>query len=65
MITGLDEKMVEKTKLFISNSMDFCRQCPDFKLCGGGCFARWFGMENKEDYGAECAMKRVSIKQVV
>ncbi len=64
-ITGLDEKMVEKTKLFISNSMDFCRQCPDFKLCGGGCFARWFGMENKEDYGAECAMKRVSIKQVV
>ena len=63
-INGLEQELVDKTKQFISDSMDFCRQCPDFKLCGGGCFARWYGMENKDDYGAECAMKRVSIKQV-
>ena len=63
-INGLEQELVDKTKLFISESMDFCRHCPDFKLCGGGCFARWYGMENKDDYGAECAMKRVSIKQV-
>lgn len=64
-ITGIEQELVEKTMLFISESMAFCRQCSDFQLCGGGCFARWYGMDDKEDYGAECAMKRVSIKQVV
>ena len=63
--SGLEKPLVEKTQRLISESMDFCRQCPDFRLCGGGCFARWYGMENKEDYGAECAMKRISIKQVI
>ncbi|MDY4921180.1 MAG: radical SAM protein [Phascolarctobacterium sp.] len=64
-MSGIEEQLVDKTKRQISETMDFCRQCPDFKLCGGGCFARYYGMENKDDYGAECAMKRVSIDQVV
>ena len=64
-ITGIEADLVCKTQEFISHSMDFCRHCPDFQFCGGGCFARWYGMTNKENYGAECAMKRVSIAQVV
>ena len=54
--------MVEKTKQVIAESMDFVRQCGDFKLCGGGCFARWYGFEDKSAYGAECSMKREAIK---
>lgn len=64
-VTGIEDDLVTKTQALISQSMDFCRQCPDFQLCGGGCFARWYGLAKKEDYGAECAMKRVSIEQVV
>ena len=63
--TGLEQELIKNTQALISSSMDFCRQCPDFALCGGGCFARWYGMAKKEDYGAECAMKRVSIEQVI
>lgn len=62
---GLAENHVERVQKIISEAMDFCCKCPDFKLCGGGCFARWYGLENKDEYGAECAMKRVSIQQVV
>mgnify|MGYP000293778420 CR=1 FL=1 len=53
-----------KTKQVIAESMDFCRQCGDFKLCGGGCFARWYGFEDKSAYGAECSMKREAIKRI-
>lgn len=63
--TGIEEQLVEKTKQKIYDTMTFCRECKDFTLCGGGCYARWLGMENKEQYSAECAMKRVSIKQVI
>lgn len=63
--SGIDEQLVEKTKQRIYDAMSFCRECRDFALCGGGCYARWLGMEHKEQYGAECAMKRVSIKQVI
>ncbi len=62
--SGLEHILVKQMQERISEAMGFCRECPDFRLCGGGCFARWHGMENKEDYGAECAMKRVSIRQV-
>ncbi len=62
---GLQAELAAKTGALISASMDFCRKCADFRLCGGGCFARWHGMADKAAYGAECAMKRVSIGQVV
>ncbi len=61
---GRYEEDIERTRRFISESMAFCRECVDFEKCGGGCFTRWFSMAKKGDYGAECAMKRVSIKQV-
>ena len=61
---GLEPALVEKTKQVIAESMDFCRQCDDFKLCGGGCFARWYGFEDKSAYGAECGMKREAIKRI-
>lgn len=62
--TGIEENLLEKTKTFIRKSMQFCCDCDAFKQCGGGCFARWFGCEDKAAYGAECAMKRESIKQL-
>ena len=43
--SGIEASLVEKTKSFIAQSMEFCRQCDDFKRCGGGCFARWYGCE--------------------
>lgn len=61
---GVQLKLIDKTKKVIADSMVFCRKCADFRLCGGGCFARWYGFGNKADYGAECAMKRESIKQL-
>lgn len=59
--TGLDEKKVQQVAARIKKSMEFCTCCPDFKLCGGGCFARWFGSGGKTAYPGECALKRVAI----
>ncbi len=61
---GRYEEDIERTKAFIRESMAFCRTCEDFEKCGGGCFTRWYSMVKKGDYGAECAMKRESIKQI-
>lgn len=61
---GLDAALVGKIQKQIRSSMNFCKQCTDFKLCGGGCFARWYGSGVKEPYPSECALKRVSIAQV-
>lgn len=48
----------------MQRSMIFCRQCPDFAACGGGCFARWLGMEQEEPCAAECALKRAAVSAV-
>lgn len=61
---GLDETLVEKIANNISLAMRFCKECADFHTCGGGCFARWYGMEAKELYAAECEMKRISIQKI-
>lgn len=61
---GLDTILVKKVQEQIRTSMFFCKQCEDFKLCGGGCFARWYGSGVKEAYPSECALKRVSIAQI-
>ncbi len=62
--TGIELPLVDKTKGVIADSMSFCRDCADFAKCGGGCFARWYGFEDKAAYGAECSMKRISIAQL-
>ncbi len=61
---GLDDALVEKVSNKILKSMSFCRECVDFRLCGGGCFARWYGSGEKVAYKSECAMKRISIKMI-
>ena len=55
---GLDKALVEKVSSKISESMHFCKECSDFKQCGGGCFARWYGSEERIAYKSECALKR-------
>ena len=57
--TSLVEVICEKIKAFMS----VCRSCNDFKRCGGGCYARWYGVEEKQ-YPAECALMRSCIAQV-
>ena len=61
---GLNTILVKKVQEQIRTSMFFCKQCEDFKLCGGGCFARWYGSGVKEAYLSECVLKQVSIKQI-
>lgn len=61
--TGIDKKRHQAVTSFIQESMAFCRACPDFSLCGGGCFARWYASGcGKTAYGGECALKRTCIK---
>lgn len=63
-VKGIDKEIQEKIGSFIKQCMDFCFTCSDFKLCGGGCFARWYGSGCKKAYQGECALKRVSIDWV-
>lgn len=62
---GLQADLVQKIQQRIRSSMNFCKECADFKLCGGGCFARWYGSGGKYAYESECALKRASIAQVI
>lgn len=60
---GIDVKRQQAVAALIWNSMAFCRECPAFPLCGGGCFARWYGSGCVgRAYEAECALKRVCIR---
>ena len=58
---GLDVALVNKVSSKISKSMSFCKECSDFKQCGGGCFARWYGSGEQVAYKSECALKRSAI----
>ena len=58
---GLDVVLVNKVCSKISQSMSFCKECPDFRQCGGGCFARWYGSGEQVAYRSECALKRSAI----
>ncbi len=61
--TGIEPALVEKICNQIKSFMSFCRTCNDFKKCGGGCYARWFG--NAEGRcSAECSLMKASIQQV-
>lgn len=60
---GIDKARQQAVMELIQNSMAFCLECPDFILCGGGCFARWYGSGCIDKaYEAECALKRVCIR---
>lgn len=61
-VNGLEERRVKLVADRIKKSMEFCTRCQDFKVCGGGCFARWYGSGKKTAYPGECALKRVAIK---
>lgn len=58
---GLDVVLVNKISSKISKSMSFCKECPYFRQCGGGCFARWYGSGEQVAYKSECALKRSAI----
>lgn len=58
---GICRKRQAKIMFLIRQSMDFCRSCSDFTLCGGGCFARWYGANRSGAYETECSLKRESI----
>lgn len=62
--TGLDGALIARVRQLISSSMSFCKDCADFKLCGGGCFARWYGSGAHQPYPSECALKRSAIKEI-
>lgn len=60
---GIDQARQEAVMELIQNSMGFCLECPVFSLCGGGCFARWYGSGCIDKaYEAECALKKVCIQ---
>ena len=61
--TGLDKVKQRKVAALIQDGMSFCKTCPLFSLCGGACFARWYGANcGQQGYAAECALKQVSIE---
>lgn len=60
---GIDQARHQAITTWIQDRMSFCRDCPDFPLCGGGCFARWYGLEQEGSaYDGECALKRTCIE---
>ena len=59
--TGIDLQLRYNIKTRICEAMHFCTACRDFKFCGGGCFARWYGTGQRTQYLGECALKRTSI----
>ena len=63
-IQGVNLRRQQEVSAKMQRSMDFCRRCPDFAACGGGCFARWLGMEQEEPCAAECALKRAAVSAV-
>ncbi len=53
----------QKIGILIKESMEFCPVCPSFSLCGGACFARWYGANAAGmPYLPECMLKNVFIE---
>ena len=62
--TGIDPELVQAISEMIRGSMAFCPVCDSFSLCGGGCFARWYGAGcASEPYPPECTLKQVFIRE--
>ncbi len=62
---GIAAEKVQSVRRRIREAMLFCRHCRDFSLCGGGCFARWYGSGRKQAYESECALKCSAIRQIL
>lgn len=61
---GIDLSKQQTVGAMIRESMGFCPDCPSFSLCGGGCFARWYGAGLAgKPYPPECALKNVFIRE--
>ena len=60
--TGINKELQDNVSFDIKRSMNFCRSCKDFALCGGGCFSRWYGSGCRAEYPGECALKRAAIE---
>ena len=61
---GIDLGKQQAISDTIRQSMGFCPQCPAFSLCGGACFARWYGAGKTGDpYPPECALKNTFIRE--
>jgi uncharacterized protein len=61
--TGIDPVRQEEIGVLIRTNMEFCPQCPSFSLCGGACFARWYGAGcSCKPYPPECVLKNVFIQ---
>ena len=56
--TGVDHARLLAIGERMSRAMAFCRECPDFIRCGGGCYARWFGSSGPVDAREECALRK-------
>jgi len=62
--TGIDPKALRNISEMIRGSMAFCPVCDSFSLCGGGCFARWYGAGcASEPYPPECTLKQAFIRE--
>lgn len=61
---GIDPYKQQLIGAAIRESMVFCLPCPSFALCGGGCFARWYGAGSSgKPYLPECILKQVFIEE--
>lgn len=61
---GIDFVKQQAIGAMIRKSMKFCPACPSFSLCGGGCFARWYGAGSASmPYLPECALKNAFIRE--
>jgi uncharacterized protein len=61
--TGPDPACQQAIGDRIRASMAFCPVCPSFSLCGGACFARWYGAGcANRPYPPECVLKQVFIR---
>ncbi|WP_378952745.1 radical SAM protein [Pelosinus sp. sgz500959] len=62
--SSMDRLKQEKIGVLIQKSMEFCPRCSSFSLCGGACFARWYGANSAGNpYGPECMLKNVFIQE--
>ena len=60
---GIDPERLKQIAAGIRDGMSFCPQCDAFSLCGGACFARWYGAGcATEPYLPECTLKRAFIR---
>ena len=61
--TGIDFPRQRMIAQQIRADMQFCTDCPSFLLCGGSCFARWFGAgDHSRPYHPECVLKEAFIE---